>query len=149
MQESFWWWQCSNRYIIYLPPSLTSLMFFVDIKHHVYLLTDLLEDVLWWSLFPCIYSHARWELPSATQVFVAASVCDVFQALINSLVCWFCTSALGLILFQIVVFCFAHCWLWRAEQYLKATTLGIQRWPSSTSRMSITPVTAWYIPTQE
>ena len=28
---------------------------------------------------------------------------DVFQALINSLTCWFCTSALGLILFQISV----------------------------------------------
>ena len=27
-------------------------------------------------------------------------LCDVFQALINSLVCWFCTSALGLVLFQ-------------------------------------------------
>ena len=29
-------------------------------------------------------------------------LCDVFRALINSLVCWFCTSALGLILFQTV-----------------------------------------------
>ena len=28
-------------------------------------------------------------------------LCDVFRALINSLVCWFCTSALGLVLFQI------------------------------------------------
>ena len=27
--------------------------------------------------------------------------CDVFRVLINSLVCWFCTSALGLVLFQI------------------------------------------------
>ena len=33
--------------------------------------------------------------------------------------------------------------------YLKATTLGIHWWPSSTSKMSTTPVTAWYIPTQE
>ena len=50
MQESFWWWQCSNRYIslplpppppIPLPfsPSLISLTVFVDVKHHVYLLT--------------------------------------------------------------------------------------------------------------
>ena len=28
--------------------------------------------------------------------------CDVFRALINSIVCWLCTSALGLVLFQIV-----------------------------------------------
>ena len=28
-------------------------------------------------------------------------ICCVFQALINSLVCWFCTSTLGLVLFQI------------------------------------------------
>ena len=28
-------------------------------------------------------------------------LCDVFRALINSLVCWFCRSALGLVLFQI------------------------------------------------
>ena len=42
MQESFWWWQCSARYIITLflhtpfPPFLISLMVSVDIKHHVY-----------------------------------------------------------------------------------------------------------------
>ena len=50
MQESFWWWQRSDRYIISLfphlltpfspfSPSLISLMVFVDVKHHVYLLT--------------------------------------------------------------------------------------------------------------
>ena len=50
MQESVWWWQCSDRYIIlslfphlhtHFPPfspSLTSLMVSVDVKHHVYLL---------------------------------------------------------------------------------------------------------------
>ena len=47
MQESFWWWQCSYRYIISpLPlsplsrfsPSLISLMVSVDVKHLVYLL---------------------------------------------------------------------------------------------------------------
>ena len=48
MQESFWWWQCSDRYIISLSPhlhtpfplsspSLISLMVSVDVKHHVYL----------------------------------------------------------------------------------------------------------------
>ena len=47
MQVSFWWWQCSNRYIISLSPhlhtpfypSLISLMVSVDVKHHVYLFT--------------------------------------------------------------------------------------------------------------
>ena len=49
MQESFWRWHCSDRYVISLfphlhtlfppfPPSLISLMLSVDIKHHVYLL---------------------------------------------------------------------------------------------------------------
>ena len=49
MQESFWWWQCSDRYIISLSPhlhttfppfspSLISLVVSVDVKHHVYLL---------------------------------------------------------------------------------------------------------------
>ena len=49
MQESFWWWQCSDRYIVSLSPhlhapfppfspSLISLMVSVDVKHHVYLL---------------------------------------------------------------------------------------------------------------
>ena len=51
MQTSFWWWQCSDRYIIislsptsrtHFPPppfspSLISLMVSVDVKHHVYL----------------------------------------------------------------------------------------------------------------
>ena len=50
MQKSFWWWQCSERYIISLSPhlhtsfpppspSLISLTVSVDFKHHVYLLT--------------------------------------------------------------------------------------------------------------
>ena len=49
MQESFWWWQCSDRYIISLSPhlhtppplfspSLISFMVSVDVKYHVYLL---------------------------------------------------------------------------------------------------------------
>ena len=52
MQESFWWWQCSDRYVIFLfpylhtpfpppfSPSLISLMVSVDVKHRVYLLTS-------------------------------------------------------------------------------------------------------------
>ena len=42
MQESFWWWQCSDRYIISLSPLSPSLINLivvsVDVKHHVYLL---------------------------------------------------------------------------------------------------------------
>ena len=49
MQESFWWWQRSDRYIISLSPhldtpfppfspSLISLMVSVDVKHHAYFL---------------------------------------------------------------------------------------------------------------
>ena len=38
MQESFWWWQCSDRYIIPLfshpRPSLISLLDTVDVKYH-------------------------------------------------------------------------------------------------------------------
>ena len=46
MLESFWWWQCSNRYILSLFPhlhthspfslSLVSLMVSVEVKHYVY-----------------------------------------------------------------------------------------------------------------
>ena len=58
MRKSFWWWQCSVRYIISLSPhfhtpsppppfspSLISRTVSVDVKHHVYLLT--------------IYTHAQ------------------------------------------------------------------------------------------
>ena len=50
MQESFWWWQCNDGYIISQPhpiptptptpfsPSLISLVVSVDVKHHGYLL---------------------------------------------------------------------------------------------------------------
>ena len=57
MQKSFWWWQCSDRYIISLSPPtplphlhtpfllfspfLMSRTVSVDVKHHVYLLTYL------------------------------------------------------------------------------------------------------------
>ena len=52
MQKSFWWWQCSDKYIISLSlhlhspfsPSLISLMVSVDIKHHVLLLTLVCEN---------------------------------------------------------------------------------------------------------
>ena len=50
---------------------------------------SIMRVYLWWSLCTlCLYSHARWELQQATQVFLMCS-CDVFRVLINSLVCWF------------------------------------------------------------
>ena len=54
MQESFWWWQCSDKYIISLSPptsippfspSLISRTVSVDVKHHVYLLTYVLGSL--------------------------------------------------------------------------------------------------------
>ena len=48
---------------------------------------------------PCFYTHARWEYRRRLGSLLLS--CYVFRALINSLVCWFCTSALGLVLFQI------------------------------------------------
>ena len=45
MQKSFWWWQCSDRYLISLSPpppfspSLISRTVSVDVKHHFYLLS--------------------------------------------------------------------------------------------------------------
>ena len=83
MQESFWWWQCSDRYIISLfpqppyplpPPffpSLISLMVSVDVKHHVYLRTYVLEDTM------CLL---------ACQVRVIVSD--------SGLCCWVCVASL-------------------------------------------------------
>ena len=46
-----------------------------------------------------IYSHARWELPRWLRSWLLC-LHGVFQALIEPLACWFCTGALGPILFQ-------------------------------------------------
>ena len=44
IQESFWWWQCSNSYISFpsspTPFSSSPWMVSVDVKHHVCLLTN-------------------------------------------------------------------------------------------------------------
>ena len=50
-------------------------------------------------------------------------LCDVFRAQINSLVCWDCTCAVGLVLFQILV---------QVEKFVSAAT-EIQRWTISCS----------------
>ena len=63
-----------------------------------------LRMYLWWS------SCTLYLLARQTRVTIykrlrslLLCLCDVFRALINSLVCWFCTSALGLVLLQIVI----------------------------------------------
>ena len=68
MQESFWWWQCSDRCIIsFFPhlhtpspppfsPSLINLMVSVDVKHHVYLL--LLKQIVFGFVFCLILFYA-------------------------------------------------------------------------------------------
>ena len=53
MQVSFWWWQCSDRYIISLFPhfhapffpSLISLMVSVDVKNHVYFIYGIMDGL--------------------------------------------------------------------------------------------------------
>ena len=50
---------------------------------------------------PCIDTHARWVTVSDSGLLLY--MCYVFQVLINSLVCWFCTNILGLILFHLGV----------------------------------------------
>ena len=58
---------------------------------------------LWWSLY-ILYSFTRISHESDSRRLGSLScLCDVFRVLINSLiVCYFCTSALGLVLFQIL-----------------------------------------------
>ena len=57
-------------------------------------------------------SHQACQLPQATDVFVVC-LCDIFRALIDSLVCRFCTGTLGLVLFRIM-FLFV-CWIWEGK----------------------------------
>ena len=83
---------------------------------------ELLWMYLWWSLCT-LYLHAclvrvTVDVPLVEFMYLVFTrmpgesycrrlrslllcLCDVFRMLINSLICWFCTSALGLVLFQI------------------------------------------------
>ena len=62
MQESFWWWQCSDRYnsltLPHLhkpfPPSLISRTVSVDVKHHVYFVTTWMTPALRWAAMRAI-----------------------------------------------------------------------------------------------
>ena len=68
MQESFWWWQCSDRYIISLfpnlntsplSPSLISLMVSVDLRHHVYLLMQRSKDLAYTVSVMFLFCHRQ------------------------------------------------------------------------------------------
>ena len=80
MQESFWWWQCSDRYILSLfphlhtpsppfSPSLISLMVSVDVKHHVYLLCCVCVCVC-----VCVRARARACVRTCVRACVRACV---------------------------------------------------------------------------
>ena len=67
------------------------------------LCTLYLEDVLLVKLMYLVFTRMPGESYRRWLRSLLLCLCYVFRALINSLVCWFCTSAVGLILFQISV----------------------------------------------
>ena len=72
---------------------------------------------LWWS--SCALFTQLWSF----------LLYNIFQVLINSLVCWFCTSALGLVLFQICVsaqLCSLFCGL-ESDSWLPWATVHMQK----------------------
>ena len=84
MQESFWWWQCSDRYIISFKspppyprtpfsPSLISLMASVDDKRHVYLLTYLLIYFFFFFFFFFFFVRAWFCLKRSVRWFGSRS----------------------------------------------------------------------------
>ena len=118
MQESFWWCQCSDRYIISLfphlhtpsppfSPSLINLMVSVDVKHHVYLLMCVMLFIL--------------QRISVTNIILSNNVCDVSIAclLLRSVI----LNHLYMVIFFrsfifylfVVVFCFACSFKWNKE----------------------------------
>ena len=95
MQESFWWWQCSDRYIIslfphlhtpFLPfsPSLISLMVSVDVSENT-MFTYLLSDWerprrrnYWLSQLPTV--GAADKTVRSGYIICASHVCPVIRA---------------------------------------------------------------------
>ena len=93
MQEPFWWWQCSDRYIISLfphlhtpfppfSPSLISLMFFVDVKHHVYLLQSMT-----WS-HCCWFITNIWKSDHHLNMTLGTGIVFTLSFLSAKSVCW-------------------------------------------------------------
>ena len=64
--------------------------------------------------------------------YLLLCLCDVFRALINSLVCWFCTGALAFVPFQILIF--SHCTLSCHARLICNTTL-LHHGPSDVSTL--------------
>ena len=75
MQKSFWWCQCSDRYITSLfpptsipppfSPSLLSLMVSVDVKHRVYLLLTLPTQATFeWEPNDTVFSRLTYHVSS-------------------------------------------------------------------------------------
>ena len=83
MQESFWWWQCSDRYIISLSPhlhtpfphfspSLVSRTVSVDVKHHVYL--TLKPFLFFFLALPFYSSFSHWHVKEFSSKHIALKV---------------------------------------------------------------------------
>ena len=105
MQESFWWWQCSNRYKIYnlpLPPPpyplpplptyssslvlLVSFMVSVDIKHHVYLAASGHRKITKHTRFRVKVFHLDTTATTSTRLYTQiVSRNAVFRALVRNL----------------------------------------------------------------
>ena len=66
--------------------------------------TFLFEDVPLVEFMYLVFTRMPGESYRRRLGSLLLCVCDVFRALINSSVCVFCTSALGLVLFQISVY---------------------------------------------
>ena len=66
------------------------------------------EDVPLVEFMYLVFTHTPGESYRRRHRSLLLCLCDVFRALINSLVCWFCTSALGLVLFEV-------CTLWQQK----------------------------------
>ena len=59
-----------------------------------------IRGCLWWSLCTCYLLACQVRITVGDSGLCCFCFCDVFRVQINSLVCWFCTSALGLVLFH-------------------------------------------------
>ena len=59
-----------------------------------------IRGCLWWSLCTCYLLACQVRVTVGDSGLCCFCFCDVFRVQINSLVCWFCTSALGLVLFH-------------------------------------------------
>ena len=99
MQKSFWWWQCSDRYIISLSPhlhtpfssSLISHMVSVDVKHHIYLLTGIQDQNLTkhcdngWTVCVEFWLPLEWMQNGSNVVRLGNFDCESCSCVLDSL----------------------------------------------------------------